>query len=150
MASRDPLEAWAAANPAARDALLALAEQAVALQPAAEAVIQLARHPLHHGQPDWEAERQRVEEAYRVLQAQLHALDLETTRTPSVEGGRAASEPLGALLERHAALVAGARTAPADGLGRVSGELVALRDRLRRTVPVRGRRVADLRTDKIL
>jgi hypothetical protein len=34
---------WARANPAGRDALLALAERAVALQPAAEAAIQRCR-----------------------------------------------------------------------------------------------------------
>ena len=33
---------WARANPAGRDALLALTERAVALQPAAEAAIRLA------------------------------------------------------------------------------------------------------------
>jgi hypothetical protein len=34
---------WARANPAGRDALLALTERAVALQPAAEAAIQRCR-----------------------------------------------------------------------------------------------------------
>jgi hypothetical protein len=130
------LETWAAANPAARDALLEVAEQAVALQPAAELVIQLARHPDHHGQPDWETEQQRVEEAYRVLRAQLDSLWVE--------------EPLAALLERHVTIVAGATTTPAEGLGPVAGELVAFRDRLRSTVPVQGREVEDLRSDKLL
>ena len=34
---------WARANPAGRDALLALTERAVALQPAAEAAVQCCR-----------------------------------------------------------------------------------------------------------
>jgi hypothetical protein len=129
----DPLEAWAAANPAGRDALLDLAEQGVALQPAAEVVIQLAH--LDQGSPptDHVAEQERVEGAYQALLARLGALRLD----------RVASEPLAALLERHAALVAGARAGPRppDGLGRVAGDLVALRDRIRRTVPVKGRAV---------
>ncbi len=70
---------WARAAPAARDAVLALAEQAVGLQPAAEAVIQ------------W------------------HRLDGEV--------------------------------APGDA---EEGELVGLRDLLRRTATVRGRLVADV------
>lgn len=129
----DPLEAWAAADPAGRDALLDLAEQGVALQPAAEVVIQLAHLDREHGGPpaDHLAEQQQVEGAYQALLAQLRALDLEP----------AAGEPLRALLERHLALVVSARTVPPDGLGQVAGELVALRDRIRRTVPVKGRGV---------
>ncbi|HEX9342906.1 MAG TPA: hypothetical protein VF995_04755 [Actinomycetota bacterium] len=144
MSSPDRLEAWAAANPAARDALLEVTEQAVTLQPAAEVVIQLAHDDQHRAQPEWEVEQRRVEDAYRVLQARLRSLEA------GGEGGQEVAKPVGALLEHHAALVAGARAAPADGLGRVAGELVAFRDRLRRTVPVRGREVADLQVDKLL
>jgi hypothetical protein len=126
---------WAAADPAARDAALALAEHAVALQPAAEAVIQWFR--LDQAVTSEHAEEgRRVERAYRDLLEQLPRMALD----PVV------AEPLGELLERHLDLVRRAvRGAGApEGLGRLAGELVSLRDLLRRTGRVRGRAVADV------
>jgi hypothetical protein len=127
--------AWAAAAPAARDAVLALAEHAVALQPAAEAVIQWYRL----GQPvtgDQAEEGRRVERAYRDLVEQVARMAPD----PVV------AEPLSDLLERHLDLVRRAirDSQPPEGLGRLAGELVSLRDLLRRTGRVRGRTVADM------
>src|ERR687887_2138497 len=86
--------AWAAAEPAARDAALALAEHAVALQPAAEAVIPWFRldEPVTSEHAE---EGRRVERAYRDLVGQLPRMALD----PVV------AEPLGDLLERHLDLV---------------------------------------------
>jgi hypothetical protein len=130
------LASWAAAAPpAARDAVLALAEHAVALQPAAEAVIQWYRldQPVA---PDHAQEGRRVERAYRDLVEQVPRMALD----PVV------AEPLTDLLERHLDLVrratSGAR--PPEGLGRLAGELVGFRDLLRRTARVRGRVVTDV------
>ncbi|HEV2920449.1 MAG TPA: hypothetical protein VG673_14570, partial [Actinomycetota bacterium] len=63
---------WARADPAGRDALLALAERAVALQPAAEAGIQRCRPG-----PDQAGGAQDaavVRDAYRSLRDHLGAL----------------------------------------------------------------------------
>ncbi|HJW60850.1 MAG TPA: hypothetical protein VJ931_14575, partial [Actinomycetota bacterium] len=66
------LAEWARANPAGRDALLALTERAVALQPAAEAAVQCCRPgpERHGGLQDAAAAR----DAYRSLGDHLHAL----------------------------------------------------------------------------
>ena len=135
----------ARADPARRDAMLAIAERAVAWQPAAEVVIQLglAGEP----EPGWAGEAGRVQDAYRMLGQELEALDT---------GDQFGSE-LAALLEEHLRLVMlvlplqrpGSESTPGEqvlpgGLGPVAGRLVALRDLLRRTVPVDGRTVADL------
>lgn len=136
---------WARADPARRDAMLAIAGQAVAWQPAAEVVIQLglAGEPG----PGWAGEACRVQDAYRMLREQIEAFDT---------ADRIGSE-LAALLEEHLRLVmlvlppqrprsastTGEQVLP-GGLGPVAGRLVALRDLLRRTVPVDGRTVADL------
>ncbi|HZD71774.1 MAG TPA: hypothetical protein VFA45_23540 [Actinomycetes bacterium] len=132
---RNDVAAWAAAEPAARDAALALAEHAVALQPAAEAVIQWCRldEPVTGGHAE---EGRRVEGAYRDLVEQLSRMDLD----PLV------AEPLTALVERHLDLVRRAvgGSSPPEGLGRLAGELVSLRDLLRRTGRLRGRMVADV------
>lgn len=127
--------AWAAAAPAARDAVLALAEHAVALQPAAEAVIQWYRLD-ELITPDHAEEGRRVERAYRDLLEQLHRMALD----PVV------AEPLNDLLERHLDLIRRATggSRPPEGLGRLAGELVSFRDLLRRTARVRGRAVADV------
>ena len=131
----DAVAAWAAAEPAARDAALALAEHAVALQPAAEAVIQWHRldEPIS---PDHAEEGRRVERAYRDLVEQLPRMALDAV----------VAEPLTALLERHLDLVRRAISGSGspEGLGRLAGELVSLRDLLRRTGRVRGRAVADV------
>lgn len=126
--------AWAAAAPAARDAVLALAEHAVALQPAAEAVIQWYR--LDEPVTRDHAEEGRVERAYRDLLEQLPRMALD----PVV------AEPLDDLLGRHLDLVRRATggSRPPEGLGRLAGELVSFRDLLRRTARVRGRAVADV------
>jgi hypothetical protein len=125
---------WARDEPATRDAVLAVADQAVALQPAAEVVIQWrlldreAEQALKEGR--------RVERAYGGLAEQLRGLRAD----PVV------ADPLAALLERHLELVRGALdgASPPEGLGRVAGELVGLRDLLRRTARLRGRSVADV------
>jgi hypothetical protein len=129
------LAEWARDQPGARDALLALADQAVALQPAAEAVIQwcLLEHEVApaHVEEGW-----RVERAYRELGEQLGGLEADPV----------AAEPLAGLLERHLELVRRALEGPTppEGLGRVAGELVGLRDLLRRSGRLRGRSVADI------
>lgn len=126
---------WARDEPAARDAILALADQAVALQPAAEAVIQwylLEREvELAHVE-----EGRRVERAYLDLSEQLRRLQADAV----------VAEPLTGLLQRHLDLVRGAVAGASQpqGLGRVAGELVGLRDLLRRTARLRGRSVADV------
>jgi hypothetical protein len=129
------LAEWARDEPASRDAVLALADQAVALQPAAEAVIQWY---LLEGQvePAHAEEGRRVERAYAELAEQLDGLHADPV----------AAGPLRSLLERHLALVRSALegASPPQGLGRVAGELVGLRDLLRRTARVRGRRVSDV------
>jgi hypothetical protein len=134
MPARSLLE-WAKEEPAARDAVLALADQAVALQPAAEAVIQWF---LLEGEVEREhlEEGRRVERAYRELAGQLADL-----RVDPVVG-----EPLAGLLDRHLELVKDAMgsASPPQGLGRVAGELVGLRDLLRRTARLHGRSVADM------
>ncbi len=127
--------AWAAAAPAARDAVLALAEHAVALQPAAEAVIQWYRLD-EQVSPDHAEEGRRVERAYQDLVAQVTRIAPD----PVV------AEPLTSLLQRHLDLVRSATggSRPPEGLGRLAGELVGFRDLLRRTGRVRGRMVADV------
>jgi hypothetical protein len=127
--------AWAAAEPAARDAALALAEHAVALQPAAEAVIQWYRmdEPVTTAHAE---EAHRVERAYGELVQQVARIELD----PVV------GAPFTALLERHLDLVRRAVHGPStpEGLGRLAGELVSLRDLLRRTGRLRGRSIADV------
>lgn len=129
------LAEWAKDEPATRDAVLALADQAVALQPAAEAVIQwcLLEREVEREHVD---EGRRVERAYRELAEQLRA----------VQADPVVAEPLTGLLERHLELITGALegASPPEGLGRVAGELVSLRDLLRRTARLRGRSVADV------
>ena len=127
------VDEWARANPAGRDALLALAERAVALQPAAEAGIQRCRPG-----PDQAGGAQdtaQVREAYRSLRDHLDALGIEA----------AVASDLGQLLERHLdALEAALQGSAADGLGPPAGRLVGLRDLLRRTVAIGGRPVSDV------
>jgi hypothetical protein len=127
------LAEWARANPAGRDALLALTERAVALQPAAEAAVQCCRSgpERHGGLQDAAAAR----DAYRSLGDHLRALGL---------GAPVAAE-LAGLLDRHLealdlALAGGA----AEGLGPAAGRLVGVRDLLRRTVAIGGRPVSDV------
>ncbi|HZD00197.1 MAG TPA: hypothetical protein VFA46_08365 [Actinomycetes bacterium] len=129
------LAEWAAAAPAARDAVLALAEHAVALQPAAEAVIQWYRLDERVA-PDHAEEGRRVERAYRDLVQQVARIAPD----PVV------AEPLTGLLQRHLDVVRRATdgSRPPEGLGRLAGELVSFRDLLRRTGRVRGRAVADV------
>jgi hypothetical protein len=115
--------------------VLALADQAVALQPAAEAVIQCRRLQADTT-PDQAEEARRVERGYQALVDQLH----------TIEPDPVAGEPLEALLGRHLDLLHGAMRGPSppEGLGRVAGELVGFRDRVRRTAGLRGRFVADV------
>jgi hypothetical protein len=129
-----PLAAWAAAHPAARDALLALAERAVALQPAAEVAIQHGRSAAA-APPGWAEDARRVLDAYRELAAHLRA----------VAGRAPIAGQLGELLDRHAELVDDALLGRAqEGLGPPAGKLVGLRDLLRRTVAIGGRAVSDV------
>ena len=124
---------WARANPAARDAVLALAERGVALQPAAEAAMQrcLPGPEQAGGLQDAAAARA----AYRFLADHLRALGLQAP----VAG------QLGELLDRHLEALDGALGATAaEGLGPAAGRLVGLRDLLRRTVAIGGRPVSDV------
>jgi hypothetical protein len=124
---------WARANPAGRDALLALAERAVALQPAAEAAIQQCRPGPEQagGLQDAAAAR----DAYRSLGEHLRALGLET----------AVAAELAGLLDRHLeALDRALGGGCAEGLGPPAGRLVGVRDLLRRTVAIGGRPVSDV------
>ena len=124
---------WARANPAGRDALLALAERAVALQPAAEAGIQRCQPGPYQagGAQDTAA----VRDAYRSLRDHLGALGVEAE----------VAADLGGLLDRHLdALDAALEGSAADGLGAPAGRLVGLRDLLRRTVAIGGRPVSDV------
>jgi hypothetical protein len=127
------LAEWARVNPAGRDALLALAERAVALQPAAEAAIQCCRPGLD--QPGGLQDAAAARAAYQTLADHLRALSLEA----------AVAAGLGELLDRHLEAVDAALAgAGAEGLGPVAGRLVALRDQLRRTVAIGGRPVSDV------
>ena len=137
---------WARADPAGRDALLALAERAVALQPAAEAGIQ--RCQPGPDQAGGAQDTVAVRDAYRSLRDQLGALGVEAE----------AAADLGGLLDRHldaleAALEGsaadgrgsgGLKPSPPEGLGAPAGRLVGLRDLLRRTVAIGGRPVSDV------
>jgi hypothetical protein len=125
--------AWARANPAARDALLALAERAVALQPVAEAAMQ-------HCQPGPEQagglqDAAAARAAYQGLADHLGALGLEA----------AVAAELAGLLDRHLeALDRALGGGAAESLGPPAGRLVSARDRLRRTVAIGGRPVSDV------
>jgi hypothetical protein len=124
---------WARANPAGRDALLALAERAVALQPAAEAAIQHCRPGPEQagGLQDAAAAR----DAYRSLGEHLGALGMEVPVAAEVAG----------LLEEHLeALELALAGRGGDGLGPAAGRLVSARDLLRRTVAIGGRPVSDV------
>ena len=125
---------WARANPSGRDALLALAERAVALQPAAEAAIHGCRAGPGGAGAAQDAAATRG--AYRSLADHLGALGLQA---------EVAAE-LGRLLDQHLAALEAAMTGEgADaGLGPAAGRLVGLRDQLRRTVAVGGRPVSDV------
>jgi hypothetical protein len=128
-----PVAEWARANPAGRDALLALAERAVALQPAAEAAIQGCRAGPEPAGAAQDAATAR--DAYRSLARHLRALALEA----------AVAGDLAELLDRHLdALEAALGGSGAEGLGRSAGRLVGLRDLLRRTVEIGGRPVSDV------
>jgi hypothetical protein len=125
---------WARANPGGRDALLALAERAVALQPAAEAAIHGCRAGPGGAGPAQDAAAARG--AYRSLADHLGALDLEA----------AVAGELAGLLGRHLDALEDALggTGGEEGLGRAAGQLVGVRDRLRRTVELGGRPVSDV------
>ena len=124
---------WARANPAGRDALLALTERAVALQPAAEAAIQQCQPGPEQAGLAQDAAAAR--DAYRSLAQHLSALGLEAPVAAGLDG----------LLHRHleALDLAVAGRAP-DGLGPAAGRLVGARDQLRRTVAIGGRPVSDV------
>jgi hypothetical protein len=124
---------WARANPAGRDALLALAERAVALQPAAEAAIQRCRSGPEQAAQAQDAAAAR--DAYHSLAGHLRALGL---RAP-------VAAELAELLSQHlAALDAALSGGAAEGLGPAAGRLVGTRDLLRRTVAIGGRPVSDV------
>ena len=124
---------WARANPAGRDALLALAERAVALQPAAEAAVQ--RCQPGPDQPAGLQDAAAARDAYRSLRDHLAALGVEAE----------VAADLGEVLDRHLdALDAAMEGSAGDGLGPPAGRLVGLRDLLRRTVAIGGRPVSDV------
>jgi hypothetical protein len=127
------LAEWARANPAGRDALLALAERAVALQPAAEAAVQ--RCQPGPDQPAGLQDAAAAHDAYRSLADHLRALSLKA----EVAAG------LAALLDAHLEAIDGALAGAAyEGLGPAAGRLVGTRDLLRRTVAIGGRPVSDV------
>jgi len=137
---------WALANPAARDALLALTERAVALQPAAEAAIQRCRNGPE--QPAGLQDAHLVRDAYRSLHDHLHSLTVDAP----------VATQLAELLDRHLEALdralggtvakgggsGGLKPSPPEGLGPPAGRLVGLRDLLRRTVAIGGRPVWDV------
>jgi hypothetical protein len=135
---------WARANPAGRDALLALAERAVALQPAAEAAIQCCRSGPEQAAQAQDAAAAR--DAYRSLAGHLRALGLQAPVAAEVAG----------LLDRHLEALdqalagsggvgrGGQAPAVPEGLGPAAGRLVGTRDLLRRTVAIGGRPVSDV------
>ncbi|HET8789501.1 MAG TPA: hypothetical protein VFO47_12215 [Actinomycetes bacterium] len=124
---------WARANPAGRDALLALAERAVALQPAAEAAIQHCRSGPEQAAQAQDAAAAR--DAYHSLAGHLRALGLEAPVAAEVAG----------LLDGHLeALDQALGGRGVEGLGPVAGRLVGARDLLRRTVAIGGRPVTDV------
>jgi hypothetical protein len=126
------------------DSLAALAQRAVALQPAAEAVIQ-AVHTGGALDDSVADDGRRVAVGYRRLRDELERLPAGPD-----------SDDLGVLLEQHGDLVEAALrdarrppgASPAvEGLGRAAARLVVIRDRLRRDAGVAGRRIEDLPTD---
>ena len=124
---------WARANPAGRDALLALTERAVALQPTAEAAIQGCRPGPE--QPGGAQDAAAARDAYRSLADHLRALALQAPVAAELAG----------LLERHLeALELALAGKGAEGLGPAAGRLVGARDLLRRTVAIGGRPVSDV------
>jgi hypothetical protein len=137
------LAEWARANPAGRDALLALAERAVALQPAAEAGIQRCQPG-----PDQAGGAQdvaAVRDAYRSLRDHLGALGVEAEVAADLGGLLDRHlDALEAALEGSAADGGGSGPGPPEGLGAPAGRLVGLRDLLRRTVAIGGRPVSDV------
>jgi hypothetical protein len=124
---------WARVNPAGRDALLALAERAVALQPVAEAAVQ--RCQPGPDQPAGLQDAAAARDAYRSLADHLRALGLNA----------AVAADLAGLLEAHLEAIDGALGGTAyEGLGPAAGRLVGARDLLRRTVAIGGRPVSDV------
>jgi hypothetical protein len=124
---------WARANPAGRDALLAMAERAVALQPAAEAAIQRCQPGPERDDGYQDATEAR--EAYRSLRDHLDALGLEAPVATDLAG----------LLDLHLqALDRALAGRGTEGLGPAAGRLVGARDLLRRTVAIGGRPVSDV------
>jgi hypothetical protein len=124
---------WARANPAGRDALLALAERAVALQPAAEAAIQRCQPGPEQAAGLQDAAAAR--DAYRSLADHLTVLGLQAPVATELAG----------LLDAHLEAIDGALAGTAyEGLGPAAGRLVGARDLLRRTVAIGGRPVSDV------
>jgi hypothetical protein len=124
---------WARANPAGRDALLALTERAVALQPAAEAAIQRCQPGPEQAGGLQDAAAARA--AYRSLGDHLRTLGLKAPVAAELAG----------LLDRHTeALDLALGGDEAEGLGPAAGRLVGTRDLLRRTVAIGGRPVSDV------
>ena len=127
------LAEWARANPAGRDALLALAERAVALQPAAEAAIQRCQPGPEQAGGLQDAAAARA--AYASLGDHLRTLGLKAPVAAELAG----------LLDRHTeALDLALGGKEAEGLGPAAGRLVGTRDLLRRTVAIGGRPVSDV------
>ena len=124
---------WARANPAGRDALLALTERAVALQPAAEAAIQRCQPGPE--QPGGLQDAAATHDAYRSLVDHLATLGLQAPIAVELAG----------LLDRHLeALDLALAGTVTEGLGPAAGRLVGARDLLRRTVAIGGRPVTDV------
>jgi hypothetical protein len=150
---------------ASEDNLVALAQRAVALQPAAEAVIQTCR-AADDPDPSVIEDGRRVVSAFHRLRDELAVLCANEQADNPAAG--AADDPaavanraeLDDLLDQHAELVSatlrlvlGPRSADSErarrelvGLGRPAARLVGLRDRVRRAAGHKGRPVEDLPT----
>ena len=146
MAGAPSVAEWARVNPAGRDALLALAERAVALQPAAEAAIQ--RCQAGPDQANLAQDAATTRDAYASLVRHLHTLGLRIPVAAELTGLLDAHlEALDLALAGRAAKGGGSgggKPRPPEGLGPAAGRLVGLRDLLRRTVAIGGRPVSDV------
>jgi hypothetical protein len=149
---------------ASGDNLVALAQRAVALQPAAEAVIQACR-AADELDPSVIEDGRRVVSAFHRLRDELARFDADgrsdgPAAGPSDKHDRTELDELDELLDQHAELVSatlrlvlGPRSEASErarrelvGLGRPAARLVGLRDRVRRAAGHKGRPVEDLPT----
>ena len=146
---------------ASGDNLVALAQRAVALQPAAEAVIQACR-AADELDPSVIEDGRRVVSAFHRLRDELARFDADGRGAGPAAGSADKHDraELDDLLDQHAELVSatlrlvlGPRSEASErarrelvGLGQPAARLVGLRDRVRRAAGHKGRPVEDLPT----